>query len=188
MATKKAKPKLFLSDDEFREFFEREIALTEKVVDEQRPTSLLPRLTVIGHEGPDSPCSVRVFSLAMPLTDAKEKQRIFASLGVRCYKQEKVCPLAAFFTCEAWCSRQRAGAPSIQPSKDPAREEAVIVFGRTIDGRDCMAVAPIFRDSGNVIRLGKFERSSGETHSYLLVTFFNAFLRTGYDGTRGLVQ
>ena len=172
---------LSVSEETFRQLLANEIEATEKLVKHMRPTSLLPRFVVIGQEGEGQPQTTRVFALDVSFNDNDAKHKLFKSLGARCYA-EKFCPLAAFLTTEAWLSKQT----DVQPRKDPDRQEVAIISGRSIDGKqDCMAVAPIFRDTGDIIRLGKFNSGFAETQSLILKTFFESFMLTAFKDLKG---
>ena len=170
----------FMAAEEFRKLLAAEIEFTQKLVNDMKPESLLPRFVVTGQEGSGQPNQTRVYGLDVSFNDADEKQKLFKELGARCYS-EKFCPLAAFLTTEAWLSEQT----DVQPRKDPQRQEVVIVTGRSIDGQDCMANAPVFRDTGNIIRLGKFNDSYAETESLILKTFFESFMETAFKDLKG---
>jgi hypothetical protein len=157
-----------------------EIESTQKLVGDMKPESLLPRFVVTGQEAQGQPHQTRVYGLDVSFNDADAKQKLFKDLGARCYA-EKFCPLAAFLTTEAWLSKQT----DVQPRKDPQRQEVVIICGRSIDGQDCMAIAPVFRDTGNVIRLGKFNDNYAETESLILKTFFESFMETAFIDLKG---
>ena len=177
---------LLPAEAEFRAWLNHEIAFTEKMVNDTRPTGLLPRLVVYGRQSDTGPHVVRVFNLNVSLNDSEEKQKCFAAIGERCYRKEKMIPVAAFFTAEAWLSNQRSGASNVQPSKDPARKEVVIIFARTLDGSlDSMASAPVFRDTGDVIRIGKFNTKFRETQSLLLEALFTGFKQAAFLDLRG---
>jgi len=164
-----------ISEQEFRRLLAQEIEFTEKLVAEMKPVSLLPRFVVTGQEGEGQPHAIRVFGLNVPLDDADAKHKLFKDLGARCYS-EKFCPLAGFLTTEAWLSRQ----VDVQPRTDPLRQEVVIISGRAIDGQDCMAIAPVFRDTGNIIRLGSFKDNYGESQSLILKLFFESFMEAAF--------
>jgi hypothetical protein len=171
---------MFVSEAEFRRLLAAEVEFTKKLVQDQRPVSLLPRFAVTGVRAEGQPRETRVFGLDVSLNDSEEKRRLFEGLGARCYA-EQFCPLAAFVTTEAWLSTQT----EVQPRQDPKRQEAVVISGRTIDGRDCLALAPVFRDTGDVIRLGKFDGGPGQSESLLLNAFFGSFMRVAFGDLKG---
>ena len=179
-----AEHKLLLSDDEFRRWLDREIRFAERFVRKEKPTSISPRLLVVGSEGEGQPLTARFVMFATGL-DEDLKHESFAALGAQFYTKEKFVPLAAFFSSESWISRQRVGSPQLQPSRDPARTEAVTIAARTIDGKDAMALAEIHRGQGDMIRLAKFETAFAQTKSLLLQAFFAGFLRASFLDLKG---
>ena len=182
-----AESSLFASDDEFRRWLDREIKFTEKLARELKPTEIAPRLVVVGREGEGKPRAVRLVAFATGL-DEDSKHETFAAIGAQFYCNERFVPLAAYFTSESWISRQRVGSPQLQPSRDPARTEAITVAGRTIDGKDALALAEIHRGTGDVITLGKFETAFARTESVLLRSFFDGFLRADFLDLKGKRQ
>ena len=171
---------MFVSEEEFRRLLSAEVEFTRKLVENAKPVSLLPRLAVTGVRAEGQPRETRAFGLDVSMNDSEEKRRLFEGLGARCYA-EQFCPLAAFVTTEAWLSTQT----EVQPRRDPKRQEAVVISGRTIDGRDCLAMAPVFRDTGNVIRLGKFDDCAGQSESLLLNAFFGSFMKAAFGDLKG---
>ena len=175
-----AKKAMFIAEDEFRKLFAEEMEIAQNHVKSTKSESILPRFVVTGQAGAGQPHTMRVFVLDVSFNDTDAKHKLFKDLGARCYA-EKFCPLAGFLTTEAWLSKQT----DVQPRKDPQRQEVVIICGRSIDGQDCMAIAPVFRDTGNVIRLGKFNDSYAETESLILKNFFESFMATAFIDLKG---
>ena len=171
---------LFMTDEEFRQLLEREIQFTAKLVKEVRPRDLPARFVVIGQTGEGQPNTTKAYGLNIP-DEGEAKHKLFTELGARCYKEDKLAPLAAFISIEAWVSRQTG----VQPREALDRQESVVVSGRTIDGRDCMGVSKIFRDTGSIIRLGNFEQTYHSTENFLLKAFFDSFMLTAFNDLKG---
>ena len=135
----------------------------------------------------------------MPEGDAKREMlssmgKQFAAKGLRI--------VACFIMTEAWIKTMtpaeglRAKSAGIMaPSKYPDRTEAVVIMGRTPDGRANMAMAPIQRGAGGRIGLGPWahvdcapEKQGEGFEDNLLAALFAGYLlgmrdRMGKDAT-----
>ena len=140
----------------------------------QCPDDLAPALHVVVVT-PEKQRKVMLFVIYGAFNDEDAKHEVLRRLGQQ-LRANELLPIAAFLACECWTSLQRAADPYIQPSQDPLRQEAVLIFGLSADrGLNALRSMKIGRCDERIIPT-RFENHDGEINeSPLLASFYRGF-------------
>jgi hypothetical protein len=134
----------------------------EGVIKETAADQLAPLLVLFLAEQTDDGERVQIPVPLTPFPEGDEKRHLLYGLGEQ-LAGKGVPVVAAFLASEAWVKamtpadgwRARfSGVP--QPSKCPDRTEAVVLWGKTIDGRSNLAMAAIGRAANGRIKLDRW--------------------------------
>jgi hypothetical protein len=176
-----------MSDEDFRalskQHFEFAIKRADGKESDDDVPSIMPWLevyyvTVEDETGNVSDRKLNVYALAVsPEEKYATIRRIGESLSER---GNRIIPVAAFFTSEAWCSSFKPGRKHVRPIDDPNSKDAIILLGCTIDQRLSTARQLIEKKKGITSPTGQpewmwWDEKGVKLHSGVLVPFWEGF-------------
>ena len=133
---------------------------------------IIPKLAVTIGENPHKRKTHLVF-----LQDFDERRYdVLYSIGAK-YGEDKEHVIATIFISEAWMTTRPVSDKSslVAPSKDPNRQEVVIICGMTIELKSYSMTIPIETDSRGKRSLGKPLDDAADVQSNLLNEFWRGF-------------
>jgi hypothetical protein len=154
-------PEQLIPTAEFEDLLKEACIRIQKVVEENQANSVAPMLVCIlpklgSEQRQQAPLLLDEFP------EGEAKRRLLFSVG-KSLGEQQVPVVAAFLISEAWMKalsvaegwRARArGVP--RPSSAPDRTEAVVVWGRTVDGRAAFGMSQITRDRRDRVNFGNW--------------------------------
>jgi hypothetical protein len=185
----RSKGEALIPTEEFQARFREEAERLSGFVPKFRGEQFCPMLVALfaehGAEGKRKGALV-----AVPMPEGAAKHEMMFGLGAK-MAREGHRVVAALLVAEAWtkflspAEGWRAKTAGMQrPSEAPDRRESLVLWGRTLDGRTALGVAPLER-KGNAVLLGKWEfAGEGEVEDNLLGHFFAGHMRVFAEGDK----
>jgi len=149
-----------IEDGEFDALFRRSAKEAAVLFRRAGERQMQPVILAYSDRGAGGQRTQSVIPVERELPDGEEKRRGLAGMGMQAAlgKRSLVC---AYFVAEAWAKVMspaegwRAKAEGLpQPSKAPDRQDMLVIWARTIDGRAAMATAQIMLDGKGRRRMG----------------------------------
>ena len=178
---------------EFNALLKKASGNIEALIGKTKPRSLAPMLLLFLDKDPDSKGRrVEVPMALASFPSGDEKRKILFDVGGQ-IADKKLPVVACFLASEVWFKTMtpaegwRSKSVGMRPpSEYPDRTEAVVLCGRTIDGRTNMAHADFERGKGGRIELGRWktieckgEQDKGDSVEDNLLSFLFAGYLTG---------
>ena len=171
---------------EFDDLLQKETEMLNGFVPTLGSDELQPMMIVLMEGKDEDGGRKRALLPIQGLTEDADKRQVMAATGAA-VAETGVRMVGAFLITEAWtkslsaAEAWRSKAEPVLPSKMADRQEALVVWGRTVDRRVALAMAAIHRDEATT-RLGDWRiqkcHPADETESdNLLSHFFLGFLQ-----------
>jgi hypothetical protein len=141
-------------------------------------TDFTPHLFIMSRQTPTQPIQLTYVCLAMgdAWNQWEARASVLRTLGHKFHSERHEIPVAIAMVSEAWMSvvpaDESRSAP--RPSKDPNRQEVIILDALTLDRRGAIDIRPFKRVDG-VITMGDWtgqEEANEASHHALLLEFF----------------
>lgn len=169
--------RMFVDESVLTELMQSHMAWITKCLSDGDHKSWTPSLAALVKAHPDDKGELFLHVLAVPFDEHEEKHDAMMQIGRSIYQAKKI-PVAAVLASEAWMSKQRPGqvAEYCEPRHDPMRQEGIIIFGLTIDGKHALIThAPFERDAKENIKAEAFGEIMKGAKLALLASFYRGF-------------
>lgn len=172
-------PPKIISKDQYRDYMLRAVAATKITFDEKPIKPITPELIVIHdimqeeHEPGQGKYAVEFVTLH----GFDENRYALMEINGQKFAREQKLIVMAILISEAWMVTkpiEKYKADPTPPSKDPNRQDIVMVCGMTVDLHAEMMRAYITRDKQGRGSLGRFVRMTGHK-DFLLGKFFVSY-------------
>jgi hypothetical protein len=148
-----------ITDKEFDNLLETELMLINETVSKDSLKSYMPIMRAITKKDFHQPLQEIVIGFGDMPSDAQERFKLMMGLGAKLWDERKTtgAVVALVFTSEAWIKKMtknewKEWAKTEKRVADEAeKEEAIVTYCLTIDGRRAMAVHSINRDKDSTI-------------------------------------
>jgi len=181
-----------VDDEEFNALLREEFETVSKGFDGARE-SFMPQIHIQGMKGEDGKRKHTLIMIAGEL-NTENKPKMMMGMGAKFAEDGAHLPAIVFMSNEAWTSKPSTDEKNpLAPSKDPNREEAIVIAGMTFDGRVNMAVASIKRSKKNAIILTKeyyidYEHDKNDMQNNLLAYFMQGYAMGMATGSKKMKE
>jgi len=177
-----------ISDDSFNEQLQGNIDFVKGYFSDQPNKGFFPQLVAVSMKK-----EAAIMMLADMPNDADERHQFFFRVGeMFATKQSGFFPVCVFMMTEAWMRGQAFKGEKIHlPIKDnPAKTEAMIISGMTVDGRMNMATIPMHRGATGIVMLGepnvvKTKEGDNGLVTYILAEFYKGYFTVKKPDKKG---
>jgi len=182
----------FITTEEFDALLREEAQRLSNFVPTLNGAQLQPMIVALLNRKETNSKREAVLIAVPSMPEGDEKRQMLFALGAK-VAGEKLQVVGAFLATEAWMKvmtqaegwrTKKHGVP--QPSKCADRQETIILWGRTIDGRLKWGLAPLNHQSKKVsLGVWKFSNPADGIEDNLLSYFFAGYLLGSKAGGSG---